>query len=500
MVIANIHDRARDEIGKHDYLNDLLKQREDGVLYPLQPKQKVFMNVFAKYRLFGGAKGGGKSYAMRAEAVRQALSAPNVKGLILRRTFPEVRKNTLHPMLLELKMGGVKHKYNGGTKTITFPNGSTIEFSYCRNYQDVMRYQGIEYDFICVEELTHWREEEFKILKSCLRSPRPGIVPNFFASTNPGGIGHAWVRRIWINRDFSKAEKPQDYAFTPANVYDNYVLMDSQPEYMEDLEDLPDTQREAFLHGNWDVFEGQYFPEFDRNIHVMAPFYPVIGIKRRIIAFDYGYSAPSAVYWMAVDNQGKITVYRELYITKQTYKMLGTRIAAMTPQGELKEIKIAVGDPAAINKKSEKDGGTLKDDFKKALPGVKVIAGKNSRLDGWMRIRQHLALNYNPSTEEQEPLLAITESCPNLIRTLPELIYDTTNVEDCDTTQEDHGPDGLRYGIMELSVGKIGFLQVKSMNVKLNKGNDIKKEGKYKSEFFKKSRPDRKENLLNKRF
>jgi len=502
----SVHGKSKKHLEKMDaknYLSKLNEQRAKGVLYPLQPKQLVFANTAIKFRLFGGAKGGGKSYAMRAESVRQALSCPGVRGLVLRRTFPEVNENTLIPMLSELKLAGVEHKYNGTERKITFPNGSTIKFSYCRNEQDVIRYQGIEYDFICVEELTHWREKEFKILKSCLRTSRPGIIPNFFASTNPGGVGHAWVRRIWINRKFEKGEKHHDYAFVGANVYDNFVLMDSQPEYMEDLEDLPDAQREAFLHGNWDVFEGQYFPEFARDIHVTEPFYPIIGIKRRIMAMDYGYAAPSCVLWMCITNQNKIIVYRELYQNELTYEQLAIRIGAMTPVSETREIKVLVADPAIVNKRSDTTGTTGKDELEAHLGGVKVVPGTNRRIDGWIRVRQHLQPKYNPNTKQNESMIEITSSCINLIRTLPELIYDKGDVEDCDTTGDDHAPDTLRYGVMYLSNEKPGFATVKDINDSMTRGNTAKHKptDEFKeTKFFKKSSPNRKQNLLTKKY
>lgn len=152
----------------------------------LYPKQQQFRMTPAIYRLYGGQKGGGKSKAMRAECVGQCLSAPDIRGLVLRRTFPEVRENMIVPMQKELPAQTTGfYKYNVNDGIFTFYNGSTIRFSYCRNLQDVLNYQGLEYDFICIEELTHWKEEEWQILMGCLRTTRAGIIPNFFASTNP---------------------------------------------------------------------------------------------------------------------------------------------------------------------------------------------------------------------------------------------------------------------------------------------------------------------------
>ncbi len=435
------------------------------LIYNLQPKQLEFAYCRAKYRLYGGAKGGGKSFAMRSECVRQAKSLENVKGLVLRRTFPEVRKNALYPMLSELPEGSFN--YNASEHVIRFPNGSSIEFSYCRNYKDVLRYQGIEYDFICIEELTHWTEEEFKILKTCLRSPRAEVTPNFFGSTNPSGVGHGWVKRLFINRQFEKGEKPQDYAFIPAQVYDNKVLMESQPEYIEDLEDLPDKLRRAYLGGDWDIFEGQYFPEFNRDVHVIDPIIPKGDfIKRRIVAVDYGYSAPSCALWLAQDTQDNVICYRELYETGLTYEMLAKKIQEMTTEDE--DCRPVIVDPAIVAKPSEETGTSGGDILKKA--GLKVKGADNARLKGWMTVRNYLRTFKDPNTNELTAKLKISSNCANLIRTLPEQIHDDTNVEDLYTKGEDHAVDTVRYGLVELSVGNASLSEVREVNKKLQKG------------------------------
>ncbi len=458
MEAENLLRKQRESAAKaqiNSIITELRDQKESGILYPLQPKQEEFSNLFVRYRLYGGAKGGGKSYAIRAEAVRQCLSGENIKGLILRKTFPEVRKNTLAPMKIELKQKNVSFNYNGNEKIMQFENGSNIEFSYCRNETDVLRYQGLEYDFIAIEELTHWKEESFKTLKGCLRTSVEGITPNFFASTNPGGPGHVWVRRIWIDRNFTENEDPNDYAFVSANVYDNAVLLKSQPDYEKELKDLSEHKREAFLYGNWDVFEGQYFTEFSRDQHVIDNILPIGNeYVEYLICVDYGFSAPASVHFLTKDTQGHVFCYREIYVTGKTYTELAGLIAKSMTEIEKKLIKKIIIDPAAINKKSETNKSTLKKDFEKVLRGIIIKPGNNARLDGWMNIRQHLVSNK----------ISITKSCKNLIRTLPELIYDDTNVEDCDTDQEDHAPDGLRYGLMEISFHVDGFNVLNKIN------------------------------------
>lgn len=166
------------------------------------------------------------------------------------------------------------YEYNQTKGIMTFGNGSTIKFSYCRNLADVLKYQGTEWDFIGIEELTHWTFKEWKIMMGSLRSTKKGVKPNFFATANPGGIGHKWVKRLWISKDYLPGEYPEEYGFVQSFVYDNPTLTTNDPGYVRNLESLPDMQRKAFLEGDWDVFEGQYFDEWRKEIHTCRPYIP----------------------------------------------------------------------------------------------------------------------------------------------------------------------------------------------------------------------------------
>lgn len=463
-------------------------------LYPLQPKQLEFANTFAKYRLYGGAKGGGKSYAMRAECSRQCLSAPGVRGLALRRTSPEIRENMVVPMLKELPRE--LYKYNGSDNILTFGNGSTLRFSYCQNIQDVLNYQGIEYDFICIEELTHWTEDEFKILMSSLRTARKGIKPNFFGSTNPGGKGHAWVKRLFVDRQFKEGENPADYAFISAKVWDNAILLETQPEYVEDLQALPETKRRAYLEGDWNVFEGQYFKEFRESLHVIDPVNPS-NARRRVICLDYGFTNPSAVYWLAQDNHGDVVCYRELYVTGLTYKQLALRVKAMTPASE--QISVTVVDPAIVNKPSETTGTSGSDEMKAV--GLRVKGADNSRLKGWQVVRQFLQPYEDPNSKQVTASLKITSNCSNLIRTLPELVHDKTDVEDLDSKGEDHAADALRYGLVELGARTKSLEEVRTLNEAFRQ--QAEQGAKKTAEFWKptaKKKSDSRKTILNSTF
>lgn len=425
-------------------------------IYKLQPKQLEFCDSFAKYRLFGGARGGGKSYAMRAEAVRQCLSCDGIHGLVLRRTFPEIRENMVIPMLTELPKELAK--YNQTHSRFEFVNGSTLRFSYCRNLKDVLNYQGTEYQFICIEELTHWNELEWKYLMASLRTSRDDFIPNFFASTNPGGIGHYWVKRLWIDHDYQRNEKREDYIFIPAKVYDNKILIKNNPEYLQQLKDLPDMQRRAMLDGDWDVFEGQYFTEFNRSVHVIKPIIPKIGIKKRVISIDYGYGAPSAVYWSVITNQNDIVVYRELYQERLLIQELAEKIVAMTPKEEMKEIQIVPTDPSILSKTNEATRKTGTQYFADGgLP--QVIPANNDRVLGWQMMKRIMRVNDDQNFGKKSRL-KITSDCEKLISTLPGLIFDKNNTLDLDTRGDDHSADSLRYGIMELIKDEIGLAEL----------------------------------------
>lgn len=435
-------------------------------LYNLQPKQQEFANMFCKFRLFGGAKGWWKSYTMRAEAVRQCLSAPMVRWLVLRRTSPEIRENMVVPMMRELPNENTGfYKMNWSDWIMTFFNWSTIRFSYCRNMKDVLNYQGLEYDFICIEELTHWNEDEWKILMWCLRTSRKGIIPNFFGSTNPWWIGHHWVKRVFVDRNFTDDEDPSQFWFVPAFVWDNKILLETQPDYVKGLQSLPEKIKKAYLEGDWNVFDGQYFPEFRTALHVISPILPEGNVRKRIICLDYWYSAPSAVYWLALMTDWRIFCYRELYITQKTYFQLALQIKAMTKASE--KIDAMVVDPAIVNKPSETTWTSGADEFKRAW--FKIIPADNARISGWQVMRSCLQPFEDANTGEVDCRLKITSNCSNLIRTLPMLIHDKTDVEDIDTTQEDHAADGLRYWLKFLLWNPWSLADLQQINTLMNK-------------------------------
>lgn len=221
-------------------------------------KQKLFLKARAKHIGFGGARGGGKSWAVRTKAKLLALHYKDIRILIVRRTYPELVNN--HINILRRELLGVA-KYNDKEKTFKFHNGSVIDFMYCARDADLDRLQGVEYDIIFLDEATQLSEHQMKTITACLRGVNQ-FPKRIYYTCNPGGQGHGYIKRIFIDRRYEAGENPDDYVFIQSLVTDNKALMREQPDYIKQLEALPPKLRKAWLEGRWDVFEGAFFEEF----------------------------------------------------------------------------------------------------------------------------------------------------------------------------------------------------------------------------------------------
>jgi hypothetical protein len=268
------------------------------------PKQQEFHASPAKYRLFGGAAGPGKSKALLMEAILQANDTPGSNTLLLRRTFPELEQSLLHYFRRDVPRELYK-SFNESKHVVEWKNGSTTRFGYCQSESDVYQYQGAEFLFIGIDELTLFTLRQWQFLTSRNRCPIPGSFPCMAGATNPGNIGHAWVKSLWIDKkpasgmENSSEYDPGDYDFVPARVSDNPIYAADEG-YLESLRGLPTHLRRAFLDGDWEVFAGQYFDHFDFTRHVtraeqikFTPWHP------RWISIDWGFEHPSAAYWHA---------------------------------------------------------------------------------------------------------------------------------------------------------------------------------------------------------
>lgn len=418
-----------------------MRQKLSDLLH-FHPKQLEATKVADDHRftLFGGAAGPGKSYWLRWYPIRQLIrwhmrtGLRGIHGAIFSEDYPTLKDRQLSKMQVEVPawLGEIKDtKADGLCLFLNESFGSGVLA--LRNLDDPSKYVSSEFAIIAVEELTKNKEEVFNLLRSRLRWT--GIEDTkFIGATNPGEKGHVWVKKRWIDREFPLEEQePDEFAFVPALPSDNPTLAMS---YIKTLKSLPEKLRKAYLEGNWDIFEGQFFAEFDRAKHVIKPFNPPLEWKR-FRCGDYGYTAQAAVYNVAIAPNNDLFVYNELYETGHTYSALAGEIKKKTIKEE--SFDYTVFDPS-IWAKSGATGETGSEILTKN--GVMVTKGDNSRVSGWARMREWL------SDPQGNPHLFITENCKNLIRTLPALVHDPHNVEDVDSDCEDHGPDALRYGIM----------------------------------------------------
>lgn len=405
--------------------------------YP-NPRQREFFESKARHTAYGGARGGGKSWAMRRKLVLLALHYEELQLLLLRRTLSELTEN--HVRALQTELSGFVD-YNQTQRVFTFPNGSRIKLGYCDNEQDVYRYQGQEYDVIGLEEATQFTESQMQFISTCNRSVRTDFTPRMYYTCNPGGVGHAWVKRLFIDRRYRGSERAEDYVFIPARVTDNPVLMRDKS-YVITLENLPEPLRRAHLDGDWDVLAGQYFGEFSRQRHVTEPF-EIPKSWRRFRAMDWGYNDPCAVLWFAVSPGGRVYVYREYYERQVLSSETARRIRQMT--GEEKIAYTAASPDAWQNRGMSASGDiggmSIAEVF--AHGGVPLIRADNTRIPGWQRVREYLS-----EGDDGQPKLLIFRNCENLIRTLPALTFDEHFIEDVSSHCEDHAPEALRYGLM----------------------------------------------------
>ena len=268
------------------------------------PKQIEFFKATNKYIAYGGARGGGKSWSARIKVVLLALRYPGIQILLLRRSLKDLRDNHVIPLqkLLKTETKDKIATYKSQEKEFLFPNGSRVVLGYCANEGDVLQYQGQAYDVIFMEEATQFTEFQFQALTESNRSSglcKIPFSPRMYFTCNPGGVGHIWFKRLFIDREYRQSEKPEDYIFIQSLVYENEYLMKNDPNYVRTLENLPEDRRKAMLYGDWDIFEGQYFNEFNRDIHVIEPF-AIPKHWKRYIAMDYGLDK-LAVLWFARD-------------------------------------------------------------------------------------------------------------------------------------------------------------------------------------------------------
>lgn len=397
-------------------------------------RQKQFFASRARYTAYGGARGGGKSWALRRKLVGLCLRYAGIRCLLVRRSYAELKSNHVHPLLAEY---GELITYSEGEKRLTFPNGSTITLGYCGSMRDCLRYQGQEYDVIAIDEATQLSEHQFSIFKACLRGVSD-VPRRMYLTCNPGGVGHAWVKRLFVDRDFRPDEDPNDYRFISAQVYDNPTLMQADPDYVRQLETLPQKLRDAWLYGRWDVFEGQFFPEFRTDVHVLAPTGLPLQL-RYFAAIDYGFDMLAALL-CGVDEKGNLFVVREICRPDRTLREAAELVAELC-RG--KHVEYAVASPDLWNRRQ--DTGRSGFEIMQGVNGMPpMCAADDRRVPGWRVLREFLNANSG------SPDLRISANCQTLINSLPALLCDANRAEDASSEPHavTHAPEALRYAVM----------------------------------------------------
>lgn len=428
-------------------------------------RQRLFLQDKHRYIAFGGARGGGKSWAVRVKAILLAYKYPGIKIGIIRRTFQELKDNHIDPLREIL---GDRARYRDVSHEFLFPNGSKIYLRQTQTEKDVVRFQGGEFDVLFIDEATQLTKTQYDKLSATVRGVN-GMPKRIYLTCNPGGVGHDWVKRLFVDRRYEKNERPEDYAFIKSLVTDNRALMQSDPEYLQRLEALPPKLRRAWLEGDWNIFEGQFFEEFRvspdayeceqhsltaeeakrsrRWTHVIAPFdvpsaWPVFR------SFDFGFARPFSCDWWTVDYDGTVYLIEELYgctgipnegVKWDPYYLFGKirDIESSSPLLRGKRIS-GVADPAIWNRQMGDSIADIADKY-----GIFFAPGDNERIPGWMQV--HYRLRFD---ERGYPAMYFFETCRHAIRTLPTLQFSETHVEDLDTTGEDHFADSMRYFLM----------------------------------------------------
>ena len=397
-------------------------------------KQKRFIDAKEDEVLFGGAAGGGKSYGQVVDALIFALRYPASKQLILRRTYAELDKSLIRTAR-EIYPSSI-FTFNAGAHVGKFYNGSIIDFGYCAQESDVYQYQSAEYDVIRFDELTHFTEMQYIYLLSRVRGTN-GYPKQIKSSTNPGGVGHSWVKERFVDAKEAGCGfiggDGMTRIFIPSLLSDNSFLSKGDPGYTARLLALPERERRALLYGDWDIFDGQYFDEFSRDLHVIDPF-EIPREWRRYRTLDYGLDR-LAVLWIAISPEGVSYVYRELCESGLTIGAAAEAILASTPENE--EIYATLAPPDLWNR-TQVTGKSKASLFSEC--GVTFTKTSNEREAGWLAIKELLRDTGNG------PRLKIFRNCTEIIKCLPALTIDRLRPTDCANEPHEitHAPDALR--------------------------------------------------------
>ena len=411
-------------------------------------KQQKFIDSEAFETLFGGAAGGGKSYGQLVDALLYALKYPKSKQIIFRSTFSDLEKSLIRVSLNLYPLSIAK--YNDSKHTWKFNNGSIIDFGYIQYEKDVYQYQSAEYDVIRFDELTHFTEYMYTYMISRCRGAN-SYPKRIKSSTNPGGIGHTWVKDRFIDIGepntihTCKLETGEDVTriFIPSLVTDNKFMLDYDPDYIKRLDALPEKERNALKYGDWDIYDGMFFPEFKRRIHIIEPFV-IPNHWNRYIAMDYGLDM-FAVLFFAIDTKGKAYVYNEIHKSNLIVSEARQVLKSVMRQYKYKYIYA----PPDLWNRNRDTGKSTAELFYEG--GIELAKASNNRISGWLNVKEWLKIRKikNEQTGElyEDSDLKIFSNCINLIKYLPQLQRDEKDPNDVATEPHEptHITDALRY-------------------------------------------------------
>ena len=423
--------------------------KENIVFEPNEGPQTQFLAASEREVFYGGARGGGKSYAMLVDPLRYCHKQ-NHRALLLRRSMPELRDMINHSQRLYGKaFPGAKWREQ--EKEWRFPSGARIEFGYAENLTDVLRYQGQSYTWIGIDELPQYPTPEiYNFLRSSLRSVDPEIPVFMRATGNPGNIGSLWVKEMFVDPtepnkpfdviiDTSVGQKKISRRFIPAKLQDNPYLTQTD-DYLVMLSSLPEVQRKQFLEGDWSAFEDCAFPEFDVVKHISDPF-EIPRNWHRFRTCDWGYSSYACCLWIAIDFDNNLWVYRELYTQRVTADIFAKKVLE-AEDGEY--IRYGVLDSSTWAKRGDVGPSIAETMIREGCKWRPSDRSPKSRINGKLELHKRFSIDEKTG----EPKLKIFNNCRNLLKTLPLLPTDKHNPEDVDTNAEDHAYDALRYGVM----------------------------------------------------
>ena len=423
--------------------------KENIVFEPNEGPQTQFLAASEREVFYGGARGGGKSYAMLVDPLRYCHKQ-NHRALLLRRSMPELRDMINHSQRL-YGQAFPGAKWREQEKEWRFPSGARIEFGYAENLTDVLRYQGQSYTWIGIDELPQYPTPEiYNFLRSSLRSVDPEIPVYMRATGNPGNIGSLWVKDMFVDPaepgkrfdviiDTIAGQKKITRRFIPAKLQDNPYLMQTD-DYLVMLSSLPEVQRKQFLEGDWSAFEDCAFPEFDVVKHISDPF-EIPRNWHRFRTCDWGYSSYACCLWIAIDFDNNLWVYRELYTQRVTADIFAKKVLE-AEDGEY--IRYGVLDSSTWAKRGDVGPSIAETMIREGCKWRPSDRSPKSRINGKLELHKRFSIDEKTG----EPKLKIFNNCRNLLKTLPLLPTDKHNPEDVDTNAEDHAYDALRYGVM----------------------------------------------------